>query len=132
MAISHTSNCKLKITSLEIKKLNLFNKCILLLMNVWVQFFVIIFYYNSLILWFDLLRKIFNSSIALMYSWLENKMSSTLALEDGLEVLTIEVWWISDYMLVRNSLFFKYSLSSKICSVSSLSLDLESDETLIN
>ena len=26
MEISHTSNCKLKITSLEIKKLNLFNK----------------------------------------------------------------------------------------------------------
>lgn len=41
---------KHKISSLEIKWLKMFHKCQFISMNVWVGFFVFIFYYNRIIL----------------------------------------------------------------------------------
>ena len=103
--------------SLEIKQLKMFHKCIFVLINLWVQFFAIKFYYNKIILWFNLLEIVFDSNVIQMQFWFEHKCLPPW-LEDGLKIFVIELQWISDYALIINSsffVFFECSLCSKIC-----------------
>lgn len=58
--------------------MKIFHKYKFVLMSEWVQFFMFTFYYNRIILFFDLLGKVFISRIVSIQSGFEHKMSSTL------------------------------------------------------
>lgn len=58
--------------------MKIFHKYKFVLMSEWVQFFMFTFYYNRIILFFDLLGKVFISRIVSIQSGFEHKMSFTL------------------------------------------------------
>ena len=76
--IEFLNNYKHKILSFEIWQMKIFHKYKFVLMSEWVQFFMFTFYYNRIILFFDLLVNVFISRIVSIQSWFEHKMSSTL------------------------------------------------------
>lgn len=81
--------------------MKIFHKYKFVLMSEWVQFFMFTFYYNRIILFFDLLGKVFISRIVSIQSWFEHKMS-----KDGLKDLLTELQLTSSYLRVKDFTFF--------------------------